>query len=97
MLIDYKGGGMSNTFAGLPHIIASITNLEDPNLIERARISLKAELERRQKLFIQAGNVQHLDEYYETSWREKEPLPHLFIVIDEFAQMKRNNQNLWTS
>ena len=31
MLIDYKGGGMSNTFAGLPHIIASITNLEDPN------------------------------------------------------------------
>ncbi|MBR9694828.1 type VII secretion protein EssC [Bacillus cereus] len=89
MLIDYKGGGMSNTFAGLPHIIASITNLEDPNLIERARISLKAELERRQKLFIQAGNVQHLDEYYETSWREKEPLPHLFIVIDEFAQMKK--------
>ncbi|PEY37051.1 type VII secretion protein EssC [Bacillus cereus] len=89
MLIDYKGGGMSNTFSGLPHIIASITNLEDPNLIERARISLKAELERRQKLFIQAGNVQHLDEYYETTWREKEPLPHLFIVIDEFAQMKK--------
>ncbi|WP_141523149.1 MULTISPECIES: type VII secretion protein EssC [Bacillus] len=89
MLIDYKGGGMSNTFAGLPHVVASITNLEDPNLIERARISLKAELERRQKLFIQAGNVQHLDEYYETNWREKEPLPHLFIVIDEFAQMKK--------
>ncbi|WP_242217341.1 type VII secretion protein EssC [Bacillus cereus group sp. BfR-BA-01380] len=89
MLIDYKGGGMSNTFAGLPHVIATITNLEDPNLIERARISLKAELERRQKLFIQSGNVQHIDEYYETAWREKEPLPHLFIVIDEFAQMKK--------
>lgn len=89
MLIDYKGGGMSNTFAKLPHVVASITNLEDEGLIERAKMSLKAELERRQKLFVAAGNVQHIDEYYETPWREREPLAHLIIVIDEFAQLKK--------
>ncbi|MDQ0110665.1 S-DNA-T family DNA segregation ATPase FtsK/SpoIIIE [Paenibacillus harenae] len=90
MLIDYKGGGMSNTFATLPHVIATITNLEEEGLIERSKVSLKAELERRQKLFVAAGNVQHIDEYYETEWRVKDPLPHLVIVIDEFAQLKKD-------
>jgi S-DNA-T family DNA segregation ATPase FtsK/SpoIIIE len=89
MLIDYKGGGMSNTFDGLPHVVAAITNLEDPNLIQRAKTSLRAELERRQKLFNKAGNLQHIDEYFKSEWRFKEPLPHLFIVIDEFAQLKK--------
>lgn len=90
MLIDYKGGGMSNTFQGLPHVTATITNLEDPNLISRAKVSLRAELERRQKLFNKAGNIQHIDEYFKSDWRFKEPLPHLFIVIDEFAQLKKD-------
>jgi S-DNA-T family DNA segregation ATPase FtsK/SpoIIIE len=90
MLIDYKGGGMSNTFAKLPHVIASITNLEEEGLIERSKISLKAELVRRQKLFVEAGNVQHIDEYYKTEHRLKHPLPHLMIVIDEFAQLKKD-------
>ncbi|MEF2969295.1 type VII secretion protein EssC [Paenibacillus sp. M1] len=90
MLIDYKGGGMSNTFADLPHVIATITNLEEEGLIERSKVSLKAELNRRQKLFVAAGNVQHIDEYYKTEWRSEEPLPHLFIVIDEFAQLKKD-------
>lgn len=90
MLIDYKGGGMSNTFANLPHVIATITNLEEEGLIDRSKVSLKAELERRQKLFAAAGNVQHIDEYYSTEWRTRFPLPHLVIVIDEFAQLKKD-------
>ncbi|MDM5197128.1 type VII secretion protein EssC [Fictibacillus enclensis] len=90
MLIDYKGGGMSNTFQGLPHVVANITNLEDRNLINRAKISLRAELERRQKLFNRAGNIQHIDEYFKSEWKTKEPLPHLFIIIDEFAQLKKD-------
>lgn len=90
MLIDYKGGGMSNTFQGLPHVVATITNLENPNLINRAKVSLRAELERRQKIFNMAGNIQHIDEYFRSEWRFKEPLPHLFIIIDEFAQLKKD-------
>ena len=88
MIIDYKGGGMSNALAGLPHLVATLTNLESDGLLDRAKISLKAELERRQRLFAEAGGVQHIDEYYASPMRETEPLPHLMIVIDEFAQLK---------
>jgi S-DNA-T family DNA segregation ATPase FtsK/SpoIIIE len=88
LLIDYKGGGMSNTFEHLPHLVGSITNL-DGNLIERAKVSLKAELMRREKLFKDAGNLQHIDEYYQSPLREKNPLPHLVIIIDEFAELKK--------
>lgn len=90
MLIDYKGGGMSNTFLDLPHVVGTITNL-DNNLIERAKISLKAELVRRQKILNDAGNLQHIDEYYKLLRnRHGEPLPHLVIIIDEFAQLKKD-------
>ncbi|MNW23486.1 ESX-1 secretion system protein EccCa1 [compost metagenome] len=90
MLIDYKGGGMSNTFINLPHVVGTITNL-DNSLIERAKISLKAELVRRQKILNQAGNLQHIDEYYRLlRQRQAEPLPHLVIIIDEFAQLKKD-------
>ncbi|WP_054958407.1 type VII secretion protein EssC [Paenibacillus dakarensis] len=90
MLIDYKGGGMSNTFLHLPHVVGTITNL-DNNLIERAKISLKAELVRRQKILNDAGNLQHIDEYYKLLRnRHGEPLPHLVIIIDEFAQLKKD-------
>lgn len=90
MLIDYKGGGMSNTFVGLPHVVGTITNL-DGNLIERANVSLRAELVRRQKILNDAGNLQHIDEYYKIMRsRQQQPLPHLVIIIDEFAQLKRD-------
>ncbi|SFX76129.1 DNA segregation ATPase FtsK/SpoIIIE, S-DNA-T family [Thermoactinomyces sp. DSM 45891] len=88
LLIDYKGGGMSNTFEGLPHLVGSITNL-DGSLIERAKVSLRAELMRRETIFKEAGNVQHIDEYYKSAHREQNPLPHLVIVVDEFAELKK--------
>ncbi|MEC0240407.1 type VII secretion protein EssC [Paenibacillus dokdonensis] len=90
MLIDYKGGGMSNTFIDLPHVVGTITNLSS-SLMERAQISLKAELVRRQKILNDAGNLQHIDEYYKQLRRGGgEPLPHLVIIIDEFAQLKKD-------
>ncbi|MCR8935855.1 type VII secretion protein EssC [Brevibacillus laterosporus] len=90
LLIDYKGGGMSNTFRDLPHVVGSITNLDD-RLLERAMVSLRAELIRRQKILNEAGDLQHIDEYYETAWRTTHPLPHLVIIIDEFAQLKKEH------
>lgn len=89
LLIDYKGGGMSNIFGKLPHVVGTITNLDD-NLIERAKVSLRAELIRRQRVLNDAGNMQHIDEYYKSSLRHQKPLPHLMIIIDEFAQLKKD-------
>lgn len=88
-IIDYKGGGMANLFAGLPHLIGSISNLSG-NQVHRAMVSINSEITRRQMLFNEYG-VNKIDAYTSMykNHEAKEPLPHLLIIIDEFAEMKR--------
>lgn len=88
-IIDYKGGGMANLFSGLPHIIGQISNLSG-NQIHRAMVSIKSENLKRQKIFREYGvnNINH----YVRLYKNKEasvPVPHMFIIIDEFAELKR--------
>lgn len=88
VIIDYKGGGMSNTVAELPHVVGTITNLG--NNIARAMESLNAENVRRQRLFSQYG-VNSIDDYRRIYQLKKTdiPLPHMIIIVDEFAELKR--------
>ena len=88
ILIDYKGGGMANCFIGLPHISGTITNLGG-NQIRRSLVSLQSELKRRQRIFAEHG-VNHIDKYQQLYKEGKgsEPLPHLVIISDEFAELK---------
>ncbi len=88
-LIDYKGGGMSTLFKGLPHICGEISNLSG-NLVHRAMISIKSECTRRQRIF-QRYHTLSINEYTRLfqEGQAGEPLPHLIIIIDEFAEMKR--------
>lgn len=88
-IIDYKGGGMANLFEGLPHMIGQISNLSG-NQVKRAMISIKSENKRRQKLFNESG-VNNINAYTKLYKNEevKLPIPHLFIIIDEFAELKR--------
>lgn len=87
-LIDYKGGGMASEMEKLPHVIGSISNLSG-NDVRRAFLSLRSENERREKLFIRNGvnNILRYQEKYRDGMCT-EPLPHIFIIIDEFAQLK---------
>ena len=88
-VIDYKGGGMANLFEGLPHMIGQISNLSG-NQIRRAMISIKSENRRRQRLFNDAG-VNNIN-LYTRLYKNHEvsvPIPHLFIIIDEFAELKK--------
>lgn len=89
LLIDYKGGGMSSLFKGLPHLLGTITNL-DGNESLRAMASIKSELERRQRIFNQY-NVNHINSYNKLFklGKAKEPIPHLFLISDEFAELKK--------
>lgn len=89
-LIDFKGGGMSNLFAKLPHTAGTISNLSG-NQINRAMVSIKSENMRRQKIFGNYG-VNHIDQYTKLfkNGEAETPIPHLFVVIDEFAELKRN-------
>ncbi len=87
VIIDYKGGGMANAFQDLPHLVGTITNLQG-NLAIRALTAIKAELRRRQRLFNRAG-VNHIDAYQQKyrKGQVKEPMPHLIIIADEFAEL----------
>ena len=88
-IIDYKGGGMANLFDGLPHMLGQISNLSG-NQVHRAMVSIKSENLRRQRIFNENG-VNNIN-LYTALYKNGEatvPVPHLFIIIDEFAELKR--------
>lgn len=100
VLIDYKGGGLAGAFENkdtgmkLPHIAGTITNLDQAE-ITRALASLNSELRRRQRIFNAARdklNESTIDIYkYQKLYRNgqvDEPLSHLIIISDEFAELK---------
>lgn len=94
ILIDYKGGGMASAFSELPHLAGVITNL-DGAAVKRSLVSIQSELKRRQSIFNEISkkiNVSNIDIYkYQKLYREgstNEPLQHLFIISDEFAELK---------
>jgi len=90
LLIDYKGGGMAQPFRNLPHLLGTITNIEGSrNFSNRALASIKSELEQRQRLF-EKYEVNHINDYMHL-YRDgiaTEPMPHLFLISDEFAELK---------
>ena len=94
ILIDYKGGGMAKAFERLPHTVGIITNL-DGAAVNRSLVSIQSELKRRQAVFQKVSKqigVSNIDIYkYQKLFREgkvEEPLQHLFIISDEFAELK---------
>lgn len=100
VLIDYKGGGLAGAFEDeergihLPHLVGTITNL-DGSAIQRSLMSIESELKRRQRIFNEAKSAVNegtMDIYtYQKLYRSgkvKTPLPHLFIISDEFAELK---------
>lgn len=100
ILIDYKGGGLAGAFENassgkkLPHLVGVITNL-DKSEIKRTISSVESELKRRQRLFNIARDKtgeSTVDIYkYQRLYREgkvEEPVSHLFIISDEFAELK---------
>ena len=89
LLIDYKGGGMANLFTKLPHLLGTITNLDGSESM-RALASIKSELARRQRIFGEFG-VNHINQYTKQfkAGDVSLPMPHLFIISDEFAELKK--------
>ncbi len=99
LLIDYKGGGLAGAFEKnnikLPHIAGTITNI-DKNGLNRSLTSIQSELKRRQKIFNEARNITNestMDIYkYQRLYHEHVvsiPVPHIFIICDEFAELKQ--------
>ncbi|MEV7063717.1 type VII secretion protein EccCa [Streptomyces collinus] len=91
VLVDYKGGATFAPFSELPHVAGVITNLENQaGLVERVHSSLAGEVKRRQQVLKDAGNIADIGHYAAlraTTRPDLEPLPHLFVVIDEFGEL----------
>ncbi|MEE6281245.1 type VII secretion protein EccCa [Georgenia sp. MJ170] len=90
ILVDYKGGAAFAPFASLPHVAGIIDNLaDDAGLTERARSSIAGEVVRRQQVLRDAGSSPSITHYRELRQTRPDlpPLPHLFVVIDEFGEL----------
>ena len=95
VLVDYKGGAAFAPFAGLPHVAGLIDNLaDDPQLTARARSSIAGEVVRRQEMLRDAGSSPSISHYralrterIRTGDSSLAPMPHLFVVIDEFGEL----------
>lgn len=89
-IIDFKGGDIVKHLRGLPHIVGSITNLEKRE-IDRSLKSINAEKNKRMRLFADPDiNVSNISDYTRAykAGRAKIPLPHLIVIVDEFAELK---------
>lgn len=90
VLVDFKGGATFLGLDGMPHVAAVITNLEDEaDLVLRMKDALEGEMNRRQEVLRQAGNFANVLEYEKAraAGADLEPLPALFVVLDEFSEL----------
>ncbi|MCP4417168.1 MAG: hypothetical protein GY805_11125, partial [Chloroflexi bacterium] len=86
VLVDYKGGGAFKPFQNLPHCVDTITNL-NKSAVKRMFTAINAEMQRRQKLNADTGTKDIVEYRQKGLHLTKEPYPHLFIIIDEYAEM----------
>lgn len=104
VIVDFKGGGivnvLNNSERKLKHLVSSLTNIDGVNF-ERILVSFKNECLKRQNLFKQASltsgeNVTNIKEYHSLlkSGAVKTILPHLVIILDEFAEIKKEHSEV---
>lgn len=90
VLVDFKGGASFAELAALPHVAGVITNLQnDLTLIDRIYASLLGERTRRERILHETGKLDNIREYHirRQAHPSMPPLPHLIIIVDEFAQL----------
>ncbi|MBQ0036471.1 MAG: hypothetical protein KBT35_06100 [Firmicutes bacterium] len=97
VLIDYKGAGLADSLSYnkilVPHVVSTLSNLENNNL-ERLIIALSNECKYRQRKFYELSKkvnnpIMNLDDYL--LFEKQEKIAHLLIVVDEFAELKKNS------
>ncbi|MBF6242260.1 type VII secretion protein EccCa [Nocardia elegans] len=90
VLVDFKGGATFLGLESLAHVAAVITNLEEEiALVDRMKDALSGEMTRRQELLRSAGNFANVTEYERAraAGAALDPLPALFIIVDEFSEL----------
>lgn len=80
LFVDFKGGASFDSLRRLPHCVGVITDL-DAHEVLRALASLRAELQRRERL-LAAHAIRSIDDV-----EPGQLMPRLVIVVDEYAAM----------
>ena len=89
-LIEYKGNSLTRPFVNLPHVSGIITDIDgEESDIARSLLAIKGELDRRKQVFANSG-AHDIHEYLAMFMNGKvsSPMPHLIVVVDEFAELK---------
>ncbi|MGE0140660.1 MAG: FtsK/SpoIIIE domain-containing protein [Ilumatobacteraceae bacterium] len=83
VLVDYKGGAAFDELRELPHVVGTVTDLDD-QLAERALRSLRAELATREQVLREHG----VADLGALRARTGAPvMPRVLVVVDEFAAL----------
>ncbi|MCB9098593.1 MAG: hypothetical protein H6632_03550 [Anaerolineales bacterium] len=90
VLVDYKGGGAFKPFERLPHVVDIVTNLNKAG-VDRMFTAINAEIRRRQALNAETGTKDIVEYRRKNLHKTLEAYPHLFIIIDEYAEMIDDN------
>ena len=96
LLIDFKGGALGNIFKHFDHFKGMVTNLEKKD-IKRFLICMDQIIDTRQ-LQLAAFQKEYptLPNHVDTYNLYKDPISHLFIVVDELAQLKSHYPEVLT-
>lgn len=96
LLVDFKGGPTFLGMGDLPHVTAVITNMEqEAHLVSRMAEMIDGEIARRFQILRHADelsnryDVKDIRDYEQLRERgvDLAPLPSLFVIIDEFAEL----------
>lgn len=90
VLVDFKGEAFGTAFRQFDHCAGIVSNLSH-NSMERFSLSMAYEIRKRQKLLKEMlvknpARSAHVDVYNKIY--SENPISHLFVIVDEFAQLK---------
>ncbi|WP_278184964.1 FtsK/SpoIIIE domain-containing protein, partial [Mycobacterium talmoniae] len=95
MLVDWKGGTTYQGMENQPHVVGIITDMEEEaDLTERFVVTMQGEINRRKilqreaarKLGVAIGDFRVYEQHRQAG-ADIPPVPALFVVIDEFANL----------
>lgn len=87
VLVDPKGNEMSS-YIDMPHLIAPVisgTSVEELHRLCRTLLWVTEEMDRRYKLFADAGGIKKLSKYNEKFPDKK--MPYIVVVVDEYTDI----------
>ncbi len=84
LLVDYKGGTAMSVMRALPHTVGMVTDLDGRQTIRTLKM-LASEMQRREQV-LNAARVADIEKYHQAGLEA--PFPYLFVIIDEFAELR---------